>query len=318
MVKGGEFDLIRRMVDVGWKGSRQVLVGPGDDGAVLRGGLVISTDLMVEGVHFERDWIRSEELGFRAVAAGLSDLAAMGAEPVAILLSIVVPGAGEDAVALQRGASEAAARAGATLVGGDLSRSPGPTMVDVVAVGRASRRPVLRSGARPGNQLWVSGCLGGAAWAVRCWSAGANPPGRARLRFVEPPDRTALGARLAEEGIALAMIDVSDGLVADLGHLVRASGVGAYVHYDEVPAMEGLPEGLNRGLVGGEDYELLFAAEPGSRDAIVRLSKATGVPLHSIGDVVEGEGVEVRLAGGGTLNLERPGFDHFSPEQGRP
>ncbi|NNF26239.1 MAG: thiamine-phosphate kinase [Gemmatimonadetes bacterium] len=305
------------MIDVGWKGSRQVLLGPGDDGAVLRGGLVISTDLMVEGVHFHSDWLSPSELGFRAAAAGLSDLAAMGADPVAVLLSIAVPGEGQDAVSLQEGAAGAAERAGATLVGGDLSRSPGPTMVDVVSVGRASRRPVTRSGARPGQQLWVSGSLGGAAWAVRSWARGHAPPEPARLRFIEPPDRTALGAKLAEEGLAAAMIDVSDGLVADLGHVTRASGVGARVRYEDVPAFDGLPEGLNRGLVGGEDYELLFAAEPGSRDAIVRLSKATGVPLHTIGEIVHGEGVEVRLAGGRTLDLENPGFDHFSPKRGR-
>lgn len=316
-MKEGEFDLIRRMIDVGWKGSRQVLLGPGDDGAVLRGGLVISTDLMVEGVHFRRDWLTPSELGFRAVAAGLSDLAAMGAEPVAVLLSIAVPRGGEDAVGVQRGAAEAAERAGATVVGGDLSRSPGPTLVDVVAVGRASRRPVTRAGAKPGHQLWVSGSLGGAAWAVRSWAAGDTPPDRARLRFVQPPDRTALGARLAKQSIALSMIDVSDGLVADLGHLTRASGVGARVRYQDVPALEGLPEGLNRGLVGGEDYELLFTAEPGSRDAIVQLAEATEVPLHAIGEIVEGEGVEVRLPGGRSLDLETPGFDHFASEAGK-
>ena len=308
----GEFEIIRRMIDAGWKGARDVLLGPGDDGAVLRGGLVLSTDVMVEDVHFRRDWITARELGFRAVAAGLSDLAAMGATPVAVLLSIVVPGEGEDAIDIQTGAAEAAQRADATLVGGDLSRSPGPIMVDVVSVGRASH-PVLRSGANPGDQLWVSGTLGGAAWAVRSWAAGEAPPEAARSRFVEPPDRTGFAARLAEAGLATAMIDVSDGLVADLGHLARASGVGATVRYEHVPAVEGLPEGLNRGVMGGEDYELLFAAEPGSRDVIARLSETTDVPLHAIGELVTGEEVVVRRSDGRTVDLEVPGFDHFSP-----
>ena len=314
---GGEFELIRRLIDVGWKGSRQVLLGPGDDAAVLRGGLVVSTDIAVEEVHFRRDWGTARELGFRATAAGLSDLAAMGAEPVAILLSIAVPAGGEDVLELQEGAAAAADRAGATVVGGDLSRSPGPMVIDVVSLGKA-RRPVPRSGARPGHQVWVSGSLGGAAWAVHSWTSGESPAAAARERFVAPPDRTGLGVRLAEEDLALAMIDVSDGLMADLGHVARASGVGARVRHPDVPALEGLPEGLNLGLVGGEDYELLFTAEPGSRDAILQLSAEAGVSLRPIGEIVEGEGVEVYTAGGQRIDLERLGFDHFSRWPARP
>ncbi|MDH3222078.1 MAG: thiamine-phosphate kinase [Gemmatimonadota bacterium] len=309
---GGEFDLIGRLIGVGWRGSRQVLLGPGDDAAVLRGGIVLSTDVMVEGIHFRPGWITEAELGFRAVAAGLSDLAAMGAEPLAVLLSIVVPGRGEAAVAIQEGAAEAADRAGATVVGGDLSRSPGPVVVDVVSVGR-TQRPVLRSGARPGQDVWLSGALGGAAWAVTSWEAGDVPEKEARHCFARPPDRTRLGIELGKGGLARAMIDVSDGLGADLGHVAAASNVGAVLRLPDVPVVPGLPGGLNRGLDGGEDYELLFAAESGSRGAIARLSAATDTPLHRIGQFVEGGGVQVRLADGRSLELEGGGFDHFTP-----
>ncbi|MXX35470.1 MAG: thiamine-phosphate kinase, partial [Gemmatimonadetes bacterium] len=148
--------MVERLAAIGWKGNRAVLLGPGDDAAVLRGGLAVSTDLMVEGVHFRFDWVTPAEAGFRAGAAALSDMAAMGARPEAILVSMALPGRdpglGE---ALQRGVRGAGDRVGAVIAGGDVSRTTGPAMLDVVVVGRVRDGGVRRSGAKPGDDLWV-------------------------------------------------------------------------------------------------------------------------------------------------------------------
>ena len=306
-----EFQLIDRLVEVGWRGSRDVLVGPGDDGAVLRGGVVVSTDMMVEDIHYEASWISAAELGFRAAAAGLSDMAAMGARPMAVLMSLAVPAADDLAVGIQEGVAKAASRASASVVGGDVSRSPGPVVVDITTVGR-TRRAVTRGGASPGQDIWLSGSVGGAAWAVQEWKAGREPPPEARRRFVEPPDRTQLGRRLADEEIATAMIDVSDGVVADLGHLVERSGVRGVLLIATVPRAPGLPQGLNLGLGGGEDYELLFAAEPDTQAAISRISVELDVPLTRVGTLERGDGVVIELPDGRRRVQDGMGFDHFA------
>ena len=145
-----ERELVERLAAIGWKGSRAVLLGPGDDAAVLRGGFTISTDIAVEGVHFRFDWVSAEEAGFRAGAAALSDLAAMGAVPLALLVSLAVPGDADHATALdlQRGVRCAGERVAVAIVGGDVSRSPGPVVLDVVVVGKATGY-VSRAGAEP-------------------------------------------------------------------------------------------------------------------------------------------------------------------------
>ena len=229
-----EAELVRRLITIGWRGSRAVRLGPGDDAAFVRGGLVISTDLAVEGVHFRFEWIAPEEAGFRAGAAALSDLAAMGAAPEALLVSLAVPGDPTLAEALQRGARRAGDRVGVAIIGGDVSRSPGPVVVDVVAVGRA-RTVVPRSGAEEGQGVWVSGSLGGAAAAVAAWSSGTEPDPEARRRFAAPPDRVPLGLGVGTAELARAMIDISDGLVADARRMADASGVMIVIRRDRVP-----------------------------------------------------------------------------------
>ena len=310
-----ENELVRRLVSIGWRGSRAVRLGPGDDAAFLRGGLVLSTDLAIEGVHFRFDWISPEEAGFRAGAAALSDLAAMGSVPEALLVSLAVHGDPSVAEALQRGVRGAGDRVGVAIIGGDVSRSPGPAVVDVVAVGRA-RTVVTRGGAEVGQGVWVSGSLGGAAAAVTAWSAGAEPDPRARERFVAPPDRVPLGAALAATGLASAMIDVSDGLVADTRRVADASGVMIRIGTGDIPVDAGAGD-LNLALEGGEDYELMFTAPAGAGPRIQALGQEMAVALTRIGRVEKGRGVVLEDHRGRPRAPGRGGYDHFAaPDTG--
>lgn len=319
MPRLSEFEIIERMVCVGGDLGPDVLVGPGDDAAVLKGGIVVSTDMAVEDVHFRLEWIKPEEVGFRAAAAALSDLSAMGASPVALLVSMALPeggkglrGAKDLGPAIQSGIGEAAARAGAAVVGGDLSRNS-TIVVDVVALGRVEN-PVLRSGAKPGDELWVSGSLGGAAGAVYCWQHDRKPDPRLRAAFTHPPDRSALGEALAK-GIATAMIDVSDGLLADGRHLADQSGVQVVVTEDTVPLPSGLEglvaQPLKLALQGGEDYELLFTTKPGAAMGLTDLSVEHRVPLTRIGVIEAGDGMTLDGMRGRTRVPVGGGYDHF-------
>ena len=322
LAPGGEFDRIRAILGEGRaqsaSGGGDVLtVGPGDDAAVL-GEFVLSTDLTVEDVHFRRGWIGLEALGHRAVTAALSDVGAMGARPVAILWSLVLPEIGMDAVrALGDGVRRAASSAGAVLAGGDLSRSPGPLAMDVVAVGRTGD-PVLRSTAVPGDDVWVTGVLGGAAGAVAAWESGQDPSEALRESFERPAPPLELLRELRTEGRVTAGIDVSDGLLADAGHLAAASSVGIHIHESRVPVhpgLTGLPPDrrLELALTGGEDYQLLFTTPPGTRPALEARAQGS-VRLTRIGEVVRGTGV-VRVASDGSgIAAEGGGFDHFGPE----
>ena len=314
-----EHTLVERLAAIGWRGSAAVELGPGDDAAVIRGGILVSTDLMVEDVHFSLDWIAPAEVGFRAAAAALSDMAAMGAVPEALLVSLALPG-DDPAVAedLQRGVRAAGDRVSAPVVGGDVSRSPRGLVLDVVAVGRARAAVVKRSGAEPGHDLWVSGALGGAAAAVAAWSRGASPGPEARGRFTRPPDRTRLGRALAGRELCSAMIDVSDGLVADARRLAGSSRVGIRVLQDRVPVDEAAGGDLNQALEGGEDYELMFTAHPGAKSRLLALGRELSVQLTRIGSVGEGKGVVVEDRQGRRRNPGPGGYDHFAAASGDP
>lgn len=308
-----EDELVSRLASIGWKGSRAVLLGPGDDAAVLRGGFAVSTDLTVEGVHFRFDWISAEEAGFRAGAAALSDLAAMGAQPLALLVSVAVSGDGGQTVALdlQRGVRRAGDRVGVAIIGGDVSRSPGPAVLDVVVIGKTSGI-LSRGGAEPGEHLWVSGSLGAAAAAVRAWSAGSLPVAAARRRFAMPPDRISLGRALAEAAIASSMIDISDGLVLDAGRIAASSGTRICVRPHRVPVDPGAGGDLNLALKGGEDYELMFTANPGAEPGILALGRELSMSLTRIGMVEAGAGVVLEDERGGRTAPGDGGFDHFT------
>jgi len=308
---GGEFDLLRA-VFARLGGAGRAL---GDDCALLRVGgetLAVSIDLSLEGVHFRTDWLSFAEIGWRATAAALSDLAADGAEPLGVLVSLGLPGragagtARERAVALMGGVGAAARSAGAAVLGGDLVRAP-RHLVDVCAVGRA-RRPVRRAGARPGDGVWVTGRLGGPALALAALRAGRPLRGALRARFARPAPRIAAGRWLARHG-ARAMIDVSDGLAADADHLAAASGVLVEIAVDRVPRWPGAP--ARTALGSGEEYELLVALPPrfGAHDAQA-FRRATGLPLTRIGRCTAGAGV--RLVQAGRAVAPPPGYDHFA------
>lgn len=323
--RGAEFDLIRRFLDAAGAAPLpdSVMVPPGDDCTVLRAqDLALSVDMSVEDVHFTRNWLTPEEIGFRATAGALSDLAAMAASPIGILVALAVhPRDVALASRLMEGARSAAAGAGAVLLGGDTTRSPGPVIIDVVVAGAASR-PVTRAGARVGDEVWVTGELGAAAAAVRSWRAGSTPSPAARAAFAAPRPRVNEARWLAEQGVMHGLIDLSDGLAGDAEHLAAASGVQIILDAIRIPihqaarpdAIGGRPaDALRLALGGGEDYELCFAAEP---LAVERLrAEFTGrfdVPLTRVGTVHDGGGVMLRREDGVLEDLRFWGYDHFA------
>jgi thiamine-monophosphate kinase len=318
---GEEFDLIRELL--GRRApSPGVSVGPGDDGAVLEGGLVVSVDLSVEDVHFRRDWLPPRAVGYRAAMAGLSDLAAMAARPLGVLVAYALP---EDrprevALELHAGVDEACRAVGAPVLGGDVTRSPGPLVIDVVSLGRAER-PLLRRGARPGDEVWVTGRLGGAAAAVRLLTEGREPPAELEERYASPRARVSEALWLAETVGPSALIDLSDGLVGDAAHVAAASGVTLTLDVSAVPVEEGIRgaweerEALELAVAGGEDYELMLTAATGAVPAVVESFETTfGVPLTRIGRVGEqgGHPVLIEWPDGSVTPPEVRAFDHLA------
>jgi len=325
MRSSAEFERIRSLIEtVDSASPPEVRLGPGDDAATLRVGdgeaLVVSTDLSVEDVHFRREWLTWEAIGYRAVAVALSDLAAMAARPIGVLVSLALPPEVDSRALgeLGRGLGSCLREQGAALLGGDLSRSPGLVVVDVTVVG-ATRHPVERSGARPGDELWVTGALGGAAAAASAWSRGFEPEPGARAAFERPRPRTAEARWLASEADVHALIDLSDGLAADAGHVAAASGVRLVLTAGSVPlhpVLEGWaqPEAaLSLAVGGGEDYEILAVLGPGSTEAARdAFEREFGVALTRVGRVTAGSGVEWLDERGSARQSPATGFDHFS------
>lgn len=329
------------------RGGDGVVLGPGDDAAVLRPreghDLVVTTDTFVEGRHFQRELLTPSEVGGRLAAANLSDLAAMAATPRWALLALVVPAtwSAGDALLLERACARALMADGAAVVGGNLASGDGAFSATVTLIGDVERdRAWTRAGARPGDLLAVTGVPGSAAAfvALALWG---NPPSRTRApgelaeRFIAPVSRVRAARALAAAGGVRAAIDVSDGLGADLAQLCRASGVGARLHEAGLPADEPLraaartlsaAAGQERGpLPAGEgallshlqlgpsdDYELLLAVGRGAWDRLSAIAAEAGAPLTAIGDVVEGSGLTWVERDGTARPLEPRGWDHFS------
>ena len=315
----GEFELIDRYFR---RPVRRAALGVGDDCALLniRPGmqLAVSTDLLVEGRHF-LSTVDPARLGHKALAVNLSDLAACGAEPLAFTLSLSMPRPDERFLApFAEGLLALADRHGIELVGGDTTAGPltlGITVMGEVPPGQALRR----SGARAGDVLWVSGFPGEARLALEVFRGTLSLPEddfQAARRAMELPEpRVALG--LALRGLATAAIDVSDGLLGDLGHVLRASGVGAVLHLADFPRRPLLarqPLAVQRMalLTGGDDYELLFTAPEAAGPAVQAAAAQAGVPVQAIGRITATPGLQALDEAGAPLDLAGwAAFDHF-------
>ena len=305
--RGGEFDMIRDLAERWGRAAR----GLGDDAAILEPPageqLVVSTDTSVEDVHFRRRWLTSGEIGYRSAMAALSDLAAMGARPLGMTVALALPPAWKaDLGPLADGIGEAARDVECHVIGGDLSRSE--MLHCTFTVLGASAHPVLRSGAKVGDSVYVTGQLGGPGAALRALSAGTDPAPLARERFARPVARIREGAWIAQHG-ANAMIDLSDGLVSDAEHIATASGVRLTIDLDKLPVLQGCA--ARDAARSGEEYELLFTA-PADLDASAFV-RTFRLPLTVIGqvDALSGENRVTLTSQRKRVDLEK-GYDHFS------
>ncbi|HEV2116091.1 MAG TPA: thiamine-phosphate kinase [Terriglobales bacterium] len=298
-------------VDAGG-GVAGLLTGMGDDCAVLRlppgHNALVTTDFSLEGVHFRRQWHPPESVGYRCLARGLSDIAAMGGKPLAAFLSLALPGDLPQVWVdrFMRGFLALAKRCSVPLAGGDTAQSPAGVLADIVVLGSVPRgTAVLRSGARPGDSLYVTGELGGSAVVLARLLAGSlkRPQPRRYPAHFFPTPRLAAGRLLRERKLATAMIDISDGLSTDLRHLCQESSVGARIYAQKLPAA-GDAANLSFALHGGEDYELLFSARGNVPTRIA------GVRLTRIGEITRGRKI-VLVQDGREGELPAGGWEHF-------
>lgn len=318
-----EFDLIKRYFTYPARGAR---LGVGDDAALVRvrAGmeLAVSTDLLIAGRHFFRD-ANPRRLGHKALAVNLSDMAAMGAMPRWATLSLALPRIETPWLrAFADGFMRLARHHGVDLIGGDTTRGPLTICVQIMGVAPAGQA-LTRAGARPGDEIWVSGCLGDAALALAALKKRISLKPRelaaVARRLHAPMPRVALG--LALRKIAHAAIDISDGLLADLGHICERSGVIAVIEFERLPASTVVTRYLERPttraglLAGGDDYELCFTAEPARHQTILGIARRIGLPLTCIGTVRRARrgmpAVTVLARDGRSMTVKHRGFDHF-------
>jgi thiamine-monophosphate kinase len=320
-----EFDLIAKYFARHAKaGESGVVLGVGDDCALLKPSpgceLAISTDTLVSGIHFFPD-VDAARLGHKCLAVNLSDLAAMGATPRWFTLALTLPDIQAAWLeAFSRGVLALADASGIRLVGGDTTR--GPLSITITVLGEVpSGKALRRDAAKEGDDIWVSGTVGDAALGLRCLQGKLDLPSAQRNAMVErlelPDARLRLGHELL--GAAHAAIDISDGLVADLGHICEQSKLGATIRAADVPAsgvLSALPDldlQVACALSGGDDYELCFTAPQSARASIEALGTRLDLRLKRIGEMRAGQGVSVLDAHGQAMALKSSGFDHFSP-----
>jgi len=325
-----EFALINWLVS--WlsrnKGGKGIILGAGDDCAIIRAGrsrLLLTTDSLVEGVHFERGWLSATELGRRGFLVAASDLAAMGGAPRAALLSLEIPSSTPAAYlqSIIKGFAVACRRHGAELVGGNICRAPA-IGIDAFLLGEPAQVCLARKGARPGDRIFVSGTPGDAGGGLALLRCGTLAKQRQRSsarrlvrRWITPPARFALARLVASRKLARAMIDISDGLLQDLSHICQRSGVGAVVASDKLPLSGPLrrefgDQASAYALGGGEDYELLLAVPKRLDRELAALAPRAGCQLTDIGEFVSGAAVELTDSQGRKHRLRQPlGFDHL-------
>jgi thiamine-monophosphate kinase len=323
----GEFgliDRIRRKVAVG----RGVRLGIGDDAAWVdhpQGSSLITADLLIEGIHFDLKWTSLADLGYKSLAVNISDIAAMGGTPAYVMLSLGIPANFDSSNidALYRGIKSLAKQHDITIVGGDTNTAD-LLIISVCLIGHPPKKPICRSGAQVGDDIYVTGTLGDAALGLNLLRLKRRPQSGAVAQLLKrhhrPAPRLAAGRLLAKRNLATAMIDVSDGLIQDLGHICQASAVGANLQQDKLPlsgayrAVAGKLD-MRHALSGGEDYELLFCAARQKRRRIQTLGTQVGVPMTRIGVCVPAvNGIRVIDTAGLEIAVKAQGHDHFKKQ----
>jgi len=319
--KLGEFGLIERIRRVTPKGSG-VHFGIGDDAAWVESksaSCLITSDLLIEGVHFDLRWTSPYALGYKVLAVNLSDIAAMGGLPAYLILSMGIPVGfrSEEVLEIYRGIRFLASKTNVSIIGGDTSAAEN-LFISACLIGYAPVRPVPRSGAKVGHDLYVTGTLGDSALALKLLKKPKGRPGAYLLsRHNRPIPRLRTGALLAREKLAKAMIDVSDGLLQDLSHICRSSGVGAVVYEERLPLSRtyralARGDGTSHALTGGEDYELLFCARRRDRVRLQQIQRDLDVPITWIGECVPAQqGIKVLDSKRRPVSIRIKGYDHF-------
>ena len=321
----GEFGLIEKVRRATPKG-RGVLLGIGDDAAWVANpsrSSLVTADLLIEGIHFDLKWTSLFDLGYKTLAVNLSDIAAMGGIPAYLILSLGIPSAFEsrDIEEFYRGIRFLAAKHDVALVGGDTNAAK-LLIISACVLGHAPHRPIRRSGAQAGDDIYVTGTLGDSALALKFLKSRSLRGKRSSAAYLlsrhhRPTPRVTTGALLARQRLATAMIDVSDGLIQDLGHICKASGIGAEIWQDRLPLSRAYrtlagKAGTRFALSGGEDYELLFCARKRDRGRIEKLQTQAGVAITRIGtSSLKKNGVSVLSAAGKPVETRNAGHDHF-------
>jgi thiamine-monophosphate kinase len=327
----GEFGLIER-IRRSLPRDRGVRIGIGDDAAWVEnrfGSSLLSTDLLIEGVHFDLKWTSLFALGYKALAVNLSDIAAMGGIPCYALVSLGIPShfGSEEIAEFYRGVKTLAQQSRVALVGGDTSIAES-LLISACVLGHAPYRPITRRGAKAGDDIYVTGTVGDSSLGLELLKSGSSPrrtgpAGFLMSRHRQPTARVGLGVMLARERLATAMIDISDGLVQDLGHICKASRIGAVIWEDKLPlsaAYRDLAEkrGASYALSGGEDYELLFCVRRRARARLTKLQRRSNIPMTRIGTCVASpRRVTVLDATGKPLRISVEGHDHFKASNRR-
>jgi thiamine-monophosphate kinase len=328
----GEFGFIDRIREVCDISVREVIKGIGDDCAVFRAPsgrvMLFTTDMLLEDIHFMRDTITSYQLGRKVIAVNLSDIAAMGGRPLVALISLGIPiqTEVEEIQELYRGMRDICTGYGLDIAGGDTVASPDKLVINASVIGEARENEVLyRSGARPGDKLFLTGSVGDSSAGLKILQHEIRSPESIGTHFIkalnEPKPLVEIGRFIATSGLATAMIDLSDGLLSDLGHICTESGVGAMISAPTIPLSPELKllaggagfNPLELALSGGEDYQLLFTVPEKKAQGVEKLFKERGIsPPSLIGEIVQERGIRMRKHDGSSEELRPKGFNHFS------